>query len=316
MSKKIVSVILTLMLLISTSAMAAISVSAANGEFYDPQPYSPSADAQKVGLNRYFFLFPNNWKNDYTQSAGIYWWDGTDANSSLDGTSQGVKWPGYKIHQFSTEEVTMYADNNKESGEALVTGTVWYVDVPSDVTTIIFNNALDGGEKTWDNYDQARNEAARQTTNINVEGIYPEDNNPNYPEIELETMNNMIYIIDPSLTGTNEVSGQSTYAGVWYFYHGGDQWDTEANPIYGGVDGPEPGDPTTGATPDPTNGTTPAPQNPAGSSTNDQPTTQPTTAAGNGTIATGSISLAIIVLMISAAATGVVIALRKKELEK
>lgn len=324
MSKKIVSVILTLMLLISTSAMAAISVSAADGEFYDPKPYVPSADAQKVGFNRYFFLLPDDWKNDYTQSAGIYWWGNgeTDACGSLDGTSVGSKWPGYKIYQFSTEEVTMYADNNKESGEALITGTVWYVDVPSDVTTIIFNNALDGGDKTWDNYDETRNSLARQTTNINIEGIWPEDNNPNYPDM-VETMNNMIYIIDPALTGTSE-TGQSTYYGNWYFYHGGDKWDTQANPIYGGADGDEPGEPQNGDSNDSTqaptqastDGTTPAPKNPIGSSTNDQPTTQPTTAAGNGTIATGSISLAIIVLLVVAAVTGAVIVLRKKELEK
>ena len=56
MSKKIISVILTLMLLISTSAMAAISVSAETGEYYDPQPYVASADAQQKGFNRYFFF--------------------------------------------------------------------------------------------------------------------------------------------------------------------------------------------------------------------------------------------------------------------
>lgn len=319
MSKKIVSVILTLMLLISTSAMAVISVSAADGEYYDPQPYSPSAEAQELGFYRYFFLLPDDWTNDYTQSAGIYWWGGTDANGSLDGTSVGVKWPGYKIYQYSPEKVTMYADNNKDSGKAVVTGTVWYVDVPTDVLTIIFNNALDGGDKSWDNYDETRNSLARQTENINVEGIWPEDDNPNYPDM-VETMNNMIYIINPDLTGVSE-TGQSTYVGSWYFYHGGDKWDTQANPIYGGADGDVPGDPqgdSKDTTQTATDGTKPAPQpGPTSNiSTNDQQATQATTAAGNGTIATGSISLAIIVLLVAAAVTGAVIVLRKRELEK
>ena len=327
MSKKIVSVILTLMLLISTSAMAMISVSAADGEYYEPQPYNASDAAKEIGFNRYFFLLPDNWKNDYTQSAGIYWWSGTDACGSLDGAQAGVKWPGYKIYQFSNEQVTMYANNDKNTGEAIVTGTVWYVDVPKDVPTIIFSNALDGGDATWDNFNEDKYKNAFQTDDIQVEGIWPEDGNPNYPEM-VDTMNNMIYIIDPSQT-SESVTGKQTFYGDWYFYHGGDKWDTGLNPTYGGAGGDQPGDPAIvqptnpqEPTQAPTAGsdTTPAPQQGATSSvsTNDQATsaTQPTTLAGNGTIATGSLSLAVIVLVIAAAATGVVIVLRKRELEK
>lgn len=330
MSKKIISVILALMLLASTAVMAAVSASAAEGEYYDPKPYVASDAVDAVGTFRYFFLLPNDWKNDWTQSAGVYWWDGTDPCGSLDGAQAGVKWPGYQIYQFSPEEVTMYANNDPSTGEALVTGTVWYVDVPQDVTVIIFSNALDGGDSSWDNFDQERYEKAYQTTNISVEGIWPEDGNPNYPGPEkVEDNSNMIYIIDPSQT-SESVTGKKTFVGDWYFYHGGDMWDTQLDPKYGGAAGELPGDPVTDVPTDPngdpdepttapTTGSDnekPEPSQGATSAVSTKDQTEPTTLAGNGTIATGSLSLAVIVLIIAAAATSVVIVLRKKEFEK
>lgn len=327
MSKKIISVILTLMLLASTAVMATVSASAAEGEYYDPQPYVASDDAAQVGTYRYFFLLPNDWKNEWTESAGIYWWAGTDACGSLDGAQAGVKWPGYQIYQFSPEEVTMYENNDPETGNAIVTGTVWYVDVPQDVQVIIFSNAYDGGDPTWDNFDQARYEKAYQTVNIGVEGIWPEDGDPNYPDEIVETNNNMIYIIDPNNTSATEW-GKLTFGGGWYFYHGGDKWDTQLNPVHGGANGLEPGDPVTEVPTDPSgnpvetqkpttsdNGKTPGPaQGPT--SVVGSPDQTETTVSDNGTIATGSFSLAIIVLVIAVAATGVAIVIRKRELEK
>lgn len=71
----------------------------------------------KSETNRYYFYMPSIWKNKYSDTAGIYWWDDTDACGA---------WPGYKAHETEVKDV-------------------YYYDVPKDVTTIIWNNYLDGG---------------------------------------------------------------------------------------------------------------------------------------------------------------------------
>lgn len=309
MSKKIISVILTLMLLAATTVMATASVSAAEGTYYDPKPYTPSEEAKTVGFNRYFFLMPESWENDLTSTAGIYWWDGTDPCGSLDGAQAGVKWPGYQIYK--------YGDT---------TANVWYCDVPVDVTTIVFNNALDGGDKSWDNFDEERYVKAVQTTDIGSE-YYDPGESDNYPD-GTESFNNMIYVIDPSKT-SESVTGKLTYVGEWYFYHGDGQYDTALEPTYGGIDGEpphvsegqdEPTEPPTQSPTQPTTAgdtTTPAPATNATSKVSTSDTaTQATTVAGNGTIATGTLSFAIVLLVVAAAATGFVIVLRKREIEK
>ncbi|MGN0452960.1 MAG: dockerin type I repeat-containing protein [Ruminococcus sp.] len=65
--------------------------------------------------NRYYFLMPDEWYNEYTDAAGIYWWEGTNAQTA---------WPGVKANKADAENV-------------------YYYDVPKDVTTIIWNNYLD-----------------------------------------------------------------------------------------------------------------------------------------------------------------------------
>ena len=314
MSKKILSVVLVLVLLVAT---AAVSVSAAAGEYYEPKLYVPSEAAKEVGQNRYFFLLPDDWKNEFAGSAGIYWWDGADACGSMAGEgSETVKWPGYTINQFSSEKVTQNytdADGNEKTYE----GTVWYVDVPADVTTIIFNNALDGGELTWDNKDEVRYVAAVQTVDIGSE-YYDAGESDNYPDgiDDVEGFNNMIYIVDPSQTVENPVNGKLTYAGEWYYYHGGNKWDTQLDPVYGGADGDLPGEPETAGptTPtDPQTTTVPAPQQ--GATSNVASPDQDTTVAGNGTIATDGFSMAIVMLVAAVAVVGVAVVVRKRKIE-
>lgn len=304
MSKKIISVILTLMLLVATTSVAAFSTSAEETEeYYVPQPYVPSAEAKEVGFNRYFFLLPDEWTNDYTSSAAIYWWDGSDPCGSLAGTgSTTIKWPGYAMQKYPDTKAN-----------------VWYLDVPVDVPNIVFNNALDGGtDKTLDRYTKAV-----QTTDIGSE-YYDIGESDNYPS-GTESFNNMIYIVDPEKTGEN-VDGKLTYFGEWYFYHGDGQWDTELNPEFGGAAGEAP-HPSAGATEPPTAGNQPTTSAEAPSST--APTaaqgatskvstadTANTTVAGNGTIATGALSFAVVLLVVAAAVVGVVVVIRKREIEK
>ncbi len=315
MSKKILSIVLVLVLLVAT---AVVSVSAAAGEYYEPKTYVPSAAAVETGQNRYFFLLPDDWKNEYTESAGIYWWDGTDPCGAADGTGGTIKWPGYKINQFSPEKVTQtYTD--LDGNEATFEGTVWYVDVPVDVTTIIFHNAFDGGDVNWDNFDENRYVKAYQTVDIGSE-YYDYGESDNYPD-GTESFNNMIYIIDPTQTVVNPLNGKSTFAGEWYYYHGGNKWDTAVDAVYGGAEGEEPGDPvvpgptaptTPGATTAPT--TTPAPQQ--GATSNVASPDQDATVAGNGTIATDGFSMAMVMLVVAVAVAGVAVVARKRKIEE
>lgn len=234
MTKKIISIILTILLITST---AIIGVSAVVGEYNMPKKYLPSEEAKTIGLNRYFFLMPDDWKNEYTETSGVYWWDGTDTCFCDD-----ILWPGYKMKQYSTETVTHYY-TDLEGTEKSYTGTVWYLDVPNDVTMVVFNNALDGGDKSWDNFDEDRFLKANQTVMVGTE-YYDFAESENYPE-GTESFNNMIYIIDPEKTSVSELSKKSTFEGEWYYYHGGNKWDTALNPTYGGADGETPAEPIT-----------------------------------------------------------------------
>lgn len=316
MSKKIVSIVLALVLLVAT---AVVSVSAAVGEYYEPKTYEPKAEVDRY---RYFFLLPDDWKNEYTESAGAYWWDGTESCGSADGANEGVKWPGYKINQFSPDTVTQnYID--KDGNEASFTGTVWYVDCPTDVTTIIFHNAYDGGDMSWDNFDEDRFVKAYQTVDIGSE-YYDYGESDNYPE-GTESFNNMIYIINPNQTVINDLTGKSVFAGEWYYYHGGNEWDTALDPVYGGVDGELPGDPvvpapttpvapTTAPATDENGATKPAPQQ--GATSNVASNDQATTVAGNGTIKTDGFSMAVAMLAVAVAVVGVAVVVRKRKIEE
>ena len=235
--KKMLCIILTMLIIIST---AVVGVSAVSGAYYEPKLYVPSELAKEVGQNRYFFLMPDDWENEFTESAGAYWLDGTDRCDATDGSGGTIKWPGYKINQYSSEQVTQtYIDDDGK--EKFYTGTVWYVDVPVDVFNIIFTNSLDGGDESWDNYDEERFTLAKQTIDVGTE-YYDPGESENYPE-GTESFNNMIYVIDPTLISTSAVSAKVRFEGEWYYYHGGNKWDTALNPVYGGADGEKPGEP-------------------------------------------------------------------------
>ncbi|MGN0454653.1 MAG: hypothetical protein ACI4G1_05705 [Ruminococcus sp.] len=298
MFKRVLSILMAVLLL---GATAAISVSAAEGTYYDPKPYVPSDDAKAVGFNRYFFLMPDDWNNEYTSSAGIYWWDGADPCGSLAAAEQGVKWPGYKIYKYNSD----------------TKANVWYCNVPKDVTTIIFNNAFDGGDKSWDNYDPERDKKAYQTVDIGSE-YYDIGESENYPS-GTESFNNMIYIVDPEKT-SESVTGKKTFAGEWYFYHGDGKWDTELEPTYGGAQGdvpPEDVDPIVTNPPASTTAPATATPDPAQGATSKVASADTAaTTAGNGTIATGTASMAVVLLVVIASVAGVAVVLRKRKLDK
>lgn len=217
--KKLISIILTISMLLTTSAIGASAIVEPTGE------YTPSAG---VETNRYYFYMPQEWYNEYTDSAGVYWWDGTDPCWSVDGTGGSLEWPGYKA-KVSDED------------------NVFYVDCPIDVPHIIWNNYVDGGEDP----EESIYLKAEQTENLQV-GFYTDGDSEIYPTeffeymeesfygdksalgeyadnffIEDEdgfgmsfTMDNMVYVIDPELTDKSEFTGKHIYLGDWYFYYG------------------------------------------------------------------------------------------------
>ncbi len=166
MKKKILSIALTAALTASMATVAAVSASAAidaNGR------YVPSEGI--TDTNRLYFYMPQDWYYDEYKatSAGCYWWSGSDSGEEFGTESGGVKWPGY-MAQVSPEEGVK---------------DLYYIDLPSDVETIVWNNYLDGGTREIVDgapvyqYDEARYVAAKQTINV-VSSYYSAGDNGHY----------------------------------------------------------------------------------------------------------------------------------------
>lgn len=175
-TKIIIAVLLCLTLLLSTGISCfAVSESA--------------TDDEVTSTNRYYFYMPEIWKNEYTDTAGIYWWDGTDAPKS---------WPGYKAHETEVKGV-------------------YYYDVPKDVTTIIWNNHLDGGS----DINAEIYNFSDHTNNICAEFYFP-DEVPVYPE-GVESFDGMIYVVD-FRNYSSSYWNKTSYMGEWYYYYGNGEY--------------------------------------------------------------------------------------------
>lgn len=147
----------------------------------------------KDGYNRYFFLMPDEWYNEYSDSAGIYWWEGTEAHSS---------WPGVKANKADAENV-------------------YYYDVPKDVTVIVWNNYIDllmEDKESIMHLDL-------QTANISCT-YYEPGESVLYPD-GVPTFDGMIYVIDPDWFDPNIFWGNQKPSGDWYYYYGDGEYGTE-----------------------------------------------------------------------------------------
>lgn len=147
---------------------------------------------KEEGTNRFFFYLPTLWaeNNPYTETAGIYWWEGTDRCTS---------WPGYEAKPTGFENV-------------------YYYDVPADVTNIVWNNFVDGGIDD----SQEIYAFARQTKTLNCE-FYDPGESDFYPN-GTESYDNMIYVIDFDKTEINEFSGKDIFCGEWFYYYGNGEY--------------------------------------------------------------------------------------------
>ncbi len=176
MTRKLISMFLIILMMLS---LCAVSLNSASADV-------SGLPEVKEGCNRYFFLQPREWSNEYTDTIGIYWWENTGAASS---------WPGYKAHKADI-------------------ANVYYYDVPKDVTTIIWNNYVD---LLLEEYDE-RSFANEQTVNLSTEGYAP-DENELYPE-GISSFDGMIFVIDPDKTSTSVTAGKTSWEGDWYYYYG------------------------------------------------------------------------------------------------
>lgn len=230
--KKILAVLLAVILVASLTTVAASAYSTFDeGAITTDQAIKEYEELEGITVPtyRYYFLEPNgkngplgddptsefygkfapSWLDttsgqDFTRGGvGIYWWDAP-------GVPNPGGWTGYKAHQLEGFD------------------DVWYADVPapiyadedkweliSGVTTIIWNNGVDGGtDETQDIFHYRA-----QSIDANSEYIDPGDN----PMIQesVDSMNNMIWVADPDILQINPYSEAQTNGGYWWYYYGG-----------------------------------------------------------------------------------------------
>lgn len=156
---------------------------------------------QGVETNRYFFKMPvdekdssgnvHNWKTFTNAIPSCFWWDGEYACESWQ--------KSYRMRSSGLDNI-------------------YYIDVPTDVGTIIFSNGIDVGPAPEEGEEAGPNWGKNcQTVNIGAE-YYEPGENPNYPN-GTTSFDNMIYIVDVNNVAYNENSKSPTYGGEWRYLH-------------------------------------------------------------------------------------------------
>ncbi|MBQ8538641.1 MAG: dockerin type I repeat-containing protein [Ruminococcus sp.] len=179
---------------------------------HDHRPFSEilkeyeEETGEKVETKRYYFLMPDgvngeicedeqnknygklapSWYNENAYTAGIYWWD--------KGVIKPNKWPGYKMDTGDSE-------------------SVFYVDLPVYVESVIFDNYFDCGLIGW--WDPVYFDMA-ETINVYMYGYEAGESNT-YPD-GLDSFENMIYVLKYDCD--YELEPQNIWAGEWYYYYG------------------------------------------------------------------------------------------------
>ena len=242
MTKKLISMLLSIAMVLSVAVVGISGVSAA---IDNDGRYVPS---EGTATKRLYFVMPESWKNEKfgADSAGSFWWNGSDACVFNGGSSQAAPWPGYKMQVYD-------ADAN-----------IFYIDIPSDVPAIIFNNCLNGGEREEDaetgkvtfEFGEEQFKAAMQTKDVCCD-YYSEGDSTYYDKlldgefwakaqeavegndktflgnfkdnffIDTDfdlgismTFNNMIFVINPNDYDVSVLSGKVMYGGEFYFFYG------------------------------------------------------------------------------------------------
>lgn len=228
--KKFTAMLISALLVFSMMTAATENAMAAVAE---DGTYVPDENVE--GTYRYYFAMPNSWLNEYTDTAGVYWWTGF--GDMIEGVSDNMPWPGYKA--------------NRDSYQGNACG-IYYVDCPSEVPVIVWNNYIDGGLDS----EAPEFAASKQARDINTEYYSAGDSYLYTSEWfeEMETaynsdktafgayadnffveegfgfgfsfnFNNMIFVLDPNNFFENYI-GNTVYVGDWYFYYGDGEYGT------------------------------------------------------------------------------------------
>ena len=230
--KKLTSLFLALTLVILMAALSVGNTSAAVDEngYYVPE--------EGESTNRYYFAMPNTWRNKYTDTAGVYFMPTAETCGFVEG-KEPISWPGYKA----------YFDGYKSYAYS-----IYYVDCPTDIEFIVWNNYIKSGATD----DTAMSDAEKQSDGVNTEfcSLYDYDiyDAEWFAEME-ESFNgdkkalgsyadnffydeeygsgfsfnfdNMIYVVPQNADSVNSsVTGIETYKGNWYFFYGEDEYGT------------------------------------------------------------------------------------------
>lgn len=230
--KKLTSLFLALTLVILMAALSVGNTSAAVDEngYYVPE--------EGESTNRYYFAMPNTWRNKYTDTAGVYFMPTAETCGFVEG-KEPISWPGYKA----------YFDGYKSYAYS-----IYYVDCPTDIEFIVWNNYIKSGATD----DTAMSDAEKQSDGVNTEfcSLYDYDiyDAEWFAEME-ESFNgdkkalgsyadnffydeeygsgfsfnfdNMIYVVPQNADSENSsVTGIETYKGNWYFFYGEDEYGT------------------------------------------------------------------------------------------
>ena len=223
--KKIISILLAVMLVVSVAAVSFGAV-----EYHPDGSYTVSNDTptceeaikacnggQLGEVQHIYFQLPavvpgneenTTWTNHYNSTdlgldycqVCVYWWGGIGSKWP-DGT--GVTWVGYK---------TKLVDKENRIYEATI---------PADGNTplIIWNNGVNAGMDP----EQPIFKYGRQLADANIEGAYEGDYDT-LPEgtPNEDNMDQCISIInyDPSLIQHNPLTGFDNYGNDWYVYYG------------------------------------------------------------------------------------------------
>ena len=203
MTKKLISMLLSIAMVLSVAVVGISGVSAA---IDNDGRYVPS---EETATKRLYFVMPESWKNEKfgADSAGIFWWNGSDACVFNGESSQAAPWPGYKMQVYD-------ADAN-----------IFYIDIPSDVPAIIFNNCLNGGEREEDaetgkvtfEFGEEQFKAAMQTKDVCCD-YYSEGDSTYYDEL----LDGEFWAkAQEAVEGNDSVlSGKVMYGGEFYFFYG------------------------------------------------------------------------------------------------
>lgn len=230
--KKLTSLFLALILV---TLMAVLSVGNTSAAVDENGCYVPE---EGESTNRYYFAMPSTWRNKYTDTAGVYFAPTAETCGFVEG-EEPMSWPGYKA----------YFDGYKSYAYS-----IYYVDCPTDIEFIVWNNYIKSGATD----DTAMSVAEKQSDGVNTEfcSLYDYDiyDAEWFAEME-ESFNgdkkalgsyadnffydeeygsgfsfnfdNMIYVVPQNAVSENSsVTGIETYKGNWYFFYGEDEYGT------------------------------------------------------------------------------------------